>query len=151
MKINKSVSIKNKKASFEYEFVDTLVSGIVLQGTEIKSIRMSKVSINEAYCYFRNSEMFIKNMSITEYDHGTYNNHEARRERKLLLNKNEIIKWERKLKESGLTVIPTKIFINDKGYCKLVIALAKGKKNYDKRESLKVKDAKREIDRSHKF
>lgn len=151
LKIQSTINVKNKRASFDYEFLEKYVAGIALVGTEIKSIRLGKVSLVDSYCYFHNNELYIKNMNITEYDYGTHYNHEARRERKLLLNKKEIDKWVRKTKETGLTIVPTRLFINDKGLVKVEIALAKGKKNYDKRESLKQKDAKREMDRSRKF
>ncbi|MFT5338169.1 MAG: SsrA-binding protein [Luteibaculaceae bacterium] len=145
------IKIKNKKASFEYEFLETFTAGIQLQGTEIKSIRNNKASIVEGYCFLRKGEMFIKNMFIAQYAQGTYNNHEPRRERKLLLQKSELKKLDRKMKDKGLTIIPTLLFINDAGYAKLNIALAKGKKMYDKRESLKDKDNKRSLDRIKKL
>ena len=149
-KIQRKVNIKNKRVFFDYEILETFVAGMVLMGTEIKSIRMGKASLVDAYCHIFNGEMFVKNLNITEYDYGTYNNHTARRERKLLLQKREIDKLERKLKESGLTIVPIRLFINDKGLAKLEIGLAKGKKQFDKRETLKQKDAKREIDRMRK-
>ncbi len=141
------INIKNKKAKFEYEFLEKFTAGIVLTGTEIKSIRAGKASIMEAFCFVNNSELFIKNMYIKEYEQGSYNNHEPRRIRKLLLNRNEIDKLIKKKKDVGLTIIPLSLFINGKGYAKLAIALAKGKKIYDKRQDLKTKDAKRNIDR----
>ena len=142
-----SVSIRNKKASFEYFFVDTYTAGIVLTGTEIKSIRAGKAGLVDSYCYFHNGELWIKGMYVAEYKLGTYYNHIERRERKLLLQKKELVKLERKTKESGLTIVPVRLFINEKGFAKLRIALARGKKEYDKRETLKQKDAKREMDR----
>jgi SsrA-binding protein len=145
-----NVNIKNKKASFEYEFLDVFMAGIQLTGTEIKSIRDSKSSIQEAYCIIMHSELFIKNMHIAEYDNGGYNNHEPRRMRKLLLSRKEINKLEKKLKDKGLTVVPTKLFIGKSGYAKLNIALAKGKKLHDKRDSIKDRDNKRELDRLKK-
>ena len=141
------VNIKNKKASFEFFLLEKFSAGIVLTGPEIKSVRESKASIAEAYCLFVNEELFVRNMHITEYTYGTYNNHEPRRDRKLLLTKRELKKIKNRLKEQGTTVIPTLLFINDKGLAKLEIALAKGKKLYDKRETLKGKDMQREIDR----
>jgi len=150
MTIQQHINIKNKRASFDYEFIDKYVAGIVLLGTEIKSIRMSKVSMNDAYCHFVAGELYIKNLSISEYDFGNLNNHEVRRERKLLLSRRELNKLERKLKESGLTIVPVRIFLNDTGLAKVEIALAKGKANYDKRQSLKSKDAQREMDRVRK-
>ena len=142
------VKIKNKKASFEYFLIEKFVAGIVLTGTEIKSIRGGKASINEAYCAFSGDELFVRNMHIAEYDYGTYNNHDPKRERKLLLTKRELRKLKSKLNEKGLTLIPTFLFINEKGLAKLEIALGKGKKLHDKRETLKQKDTKREMERS---
>lgn len=144
------ISIKNKKASFEYEFLETFTAGIQLTGTEIKSIRAGKASIVEGYCFMKNGELFIKNMYIAEYEQGTYNNHEPKRDRKLLLNRSELDKLEKKKKDVGLTIVPLKVFINNKGFAKMDIALAKGKKLHDKREDLKSKDAKREMDRAMK-
>lgn len=144
------VNIKNKRASHEYEFLDKLTVGIVLTGTEIKSIRAGKASLVDSFCYFVKNELWVKGMHIAEYKFGTYLNHEEKRERKLLLNKKELNKWERKTKETGLTIVPIKLFINEKGFAKMIIALAKGKKQYDKRESLKGKQAQREIDRAMK-
>jgi SsrA-binding protein len=145
-----NINIRNKKASFEYELEDKLVAGMQLTGTEIKSIRNGKVSLNDAYCQFHGGELYAKNIHISEYELGNINNHAARRDRKLLLNKKELVKFERKLKESGFTVVPTRMFINDRGIAKLEIALARGKKIYDKRETLKQKDSKREMDRMMK-
>jgi len=145
-----AVHIKNKKASFEYFLLEKFTAGIQLTGTEIKSIRESKASIAEAYCLFVNNELYIRNMHISEYTYGTYNNHEPRRDRKLLLTKRELRKLNIKLKEQGTTIVPTLMFINDKGFAKLEIALAKGKKLYDKRETIKGKDVQREMDRERK-
>jgi len=142
------VNIRNKKASFEFFLLEKFIAGIVLTGTEIKSIRGSKASINEAYCAFTKDELFVRNMHIAEYDFGSYNNHEPKRERKLLLTGRELKKLQAKLNEKGLTLIPTFLFINDKGLAKLEIALAKGKKLYDKRETLKQKDNRRDMERS---
>ncbi len=142
-----NISIKNRKAKFEYEFLEEFEAGMQLLGTEIKSIRESKASIMESYCFFSSNEVFIKNMHIAEYDNGGYANHEPRRTRKLLLTKNEIKKIEKKLKDKGITLIPFLLFINDKGLAKLKIALARGKKLFDKRESIKEKDLKRQFDR----
>jgi SsrA-binding protein len=142
------ISIRNKKASFEYFLLEKFVAGLVLTGTEIKSIRGSKASINEAYCAFSNGELFVRNMHIAEYEYGTYNNHDPKRERKLLLTARELRKLQTKLAEKGLTLIPTYLFINEKGFAKLEIALAKGKKLYDKRETLKQKDNRRDMERS---
>lgn len=141
------ISIKNKKAFHEYFISDKIVAGIQLTGTEIKSIRAGKVSLAESYCTFKGMELFVINMHITEYQYGTYNNHDPKRDRKLLLNKRELKKLSIKVKEKGFTVIPVFLFINDKGLAKLEIGLAKGKKLYDKRETLKAKDIKRDLDR----
>lgn len=147
-KISNNINIRNKRASFDYELLEKFNAGIVLAGTEIKSIRMGKASLVDAYCYFVGEELWIKNMNISEYKDGTYNNHETRRERKLLLQRKELRKLDRKLKESGLSVVPTRLFINESGYAKLQIALAKGKKQHDKRQSLRDKDDARQMARS---
>ncbi len=144
------IKIKNRKVTFEYELIERFVAGIKLVGTEIKSIRAGKVNLSESYCQFVNGELYAKNMHISEYDFGTHNNHEARRDRKLLLNRKELFKLEKKVKESGLTIVCVKMFINERGLAKLEIALARGKKTYDKRESLKLKDARRDMDRMMK-
>lgn len=141
------VQIKNRRASFEYFLVEELTAGIVLTGTEIKSLRDGKASINDAYCVFKDNELFVINMHIAEYTYGTYLNHQPKRERKLLLNKREIKKWQGKVKEKGFTIVPVMLHINEKGFAKLNIALARGKHSYDKRESLKEKDLKREMSR----
>lgn len=150
LKIEKSVNITNRRARFEYELMDQYEAGIVLYGTEIKSIRMSKASIAESFCSFKNGELYAVNMMIDEYKLGTFYNHKARRERKLLLNKTELSKIEKKTKDIGNTIIPLKLYINSNGKAKLLIALAKGKKNYDKRESIKNRENKRELDRLKK-
>lgn len=144
---SKSVNIKNRKASYEYEFLETYVAGISLVGTEIKSIRQNKASLQEAYCYFNQGELYVKSMNIAAYEQGTYANHDPLRERKLLLKKRELIKLEEKLKDKGLTIIPIRLFTTERGFAKLEIALAKGKKLYDKRESIKEKDVKKELSR----
>lgn len=141
------MEIKNKKASFEYYLLEVFSAGIVLTGTEIKSIRQGKASLKESYCAFTGHELFVRNMHIAPYDFGSYNNHEPKRERKLLLTARELRKLKSKLDEKGLTLVPTRLFINEKGLAKLDIALAKGKKLYDKRDSLKQKDQQREMDR----
>jgi SsrA-binding protein len=146
MAFNK-VNIKNKRARFEYFLEEKLVAGIQLTGTEIKSIRYGKASLQESYCLFIGEELFVRNMHISEYTQGTYNNHEPKRDRKLLLNKRELKKFQAKVNEKGYTIIPVLLFINDKGLAKLEIALGKGKHTYDKRASLKEKDIKRDIDR----
>jgi SsrA-binding protein len=145
-----SINIKNKRATFDYEFVDTLTAGIVLTGTEIKSIRLGKASLVDTYCYFSHGELWVKNMHITQYSYGSYNNHVERRERKLLLNKKELRNLEADSKSPGFTIVPVRLFINEKGLAKLAIALAKGKKEYDKRQSLKEKEDRREMDRALK-
>ena len=148
--VSNDINIKNKRANFEYEFLETFTAGIQLTGTEIKSIRAGKASIVEGYCFMKDGELFIKNMYVAEYEQGTYNNHNPKRDRKLLLNRNELDKLSKKKKDVGLTIIPLKLFISKKGYAKLNIALAKGKKLHDKREDLKSKDAKRAMDRAMK-
>ncbi len=142
-----SINIRNKKARYEYTFLEKFSAGIQLLGTEIKSLRNGKVSIAEAYCHIKNGELYIKSMHIAEYDPASYNNHEPLRERKLLLKRIELNKLEKKLKNKGLTIIPLRVYINENGYAKIDIALAQGKKIHDKRDSLKEKDLKREIDR----
>jgi SsrA-binding protein len=142
---SENINIKNKKASFEYHFLDDYTAGIVLTGTEIKSIREGKVNISDSFCIFIDDELWVKNMHIPEYKFGTHYNHEPKRARKLLLNKRELSKLKGKLKEKGLTIIARRLFLNEKGLAKLEISLAKGKKLYDKREDLKQKDAKREL------
>ena len=148
--LSKEVNIRNKKASFQYEFLEKFEAGIQLKGTEIKSIRMGKASIKEVYCAFNKGELFVYNINITPYENASFANHESRRARKLLLHKHEIEKLIKKKKDVGLTIVPTLLFINKKGYAKLNIALVKGKKIADKRESLKEKDAKRQMDRAMK-
>lgn len=145
-----NISIKNRKATFEYELVERFVAGMMLVGTEIKSIRNGKVNLTDSYCQVIRGELYVINLHIAEYEMGNINNHIAKRDRKLLLNRKEIQKLEKKTKESGFTIVPVKLFVNDKGLAKLEIALARGKKTYDKRESLKTKDAKRDIDRMMK-
>ena len=145
-----SISIKNKKASFEYAFLETYTAGMQLFGTEIKAIRESQASINEAYCGFVDHELYVINMHIAEYKQGTYNNHAVKRDRKLLLNRKELDELEYRLSDRGLTIIPLKLFINKDGLAKLDIALAKGKKTHDKREDIKTRDLQRETDRRFK-
>lgn len=144
------INIKNRRATFDYEIIETYTAGIVLTGTEIKSIRLGKASIVDTFCYFANGELWVKNMHISEYFYGSYNNHQVRRDRKLLLSKKELAKLTRGTRETGNTIVPLKMFISGKGLAKLDIALARGKKQYDKRESLKEKDARREVDRMFK-
>jgi SsrA-binding protein len=145
-----NIVIKNKKASHDYEFIEKFIAGIILSGTEIKSLRLGKATLADSYCFFSNGELFIKGMHIAEYWWGNLNNHDPLRERKLLLTSRELRKIERKIKESGLTIIVIKVFINNRGLAKAEIAISKGKKEYDKRETLKRKDATREMDRMRK-
>lgn len=144
------VQIRNKKASFEYYFVDTYTAGIVLTGTEIKSIRLGKASLVDSFCYIDKGEVWVQGMNISPYFYGSFANHDSRRERKLLLTKREIHKLEEETKNPGFTIVPTLVFIDDHGRAKMDIALAKGKKVYDKRQTLKEKEDKRQIDRAMK-
>jgi SsrA-binding protein len=141
------INIKNKKASFEYHFIDRYIAGIVLQGSEIKSIRLGKVNLQDSYCTFLNNELYVKEMHISPYELARNYNHEAKRDRKLLLNRRELKKLLTKNKDKGLTIIPIRIFLTDSGLAKLEIALAKGKKIYDKREDIKARDLKRDMAR----
>ncbi len=150
--MQKPVNIKNKKAKFEYEILDTYTAGIVLTGTEIKSIRDGKASIAESFCEFNDrSELFVINMTIQEYSHGNYYNHKPKAERKLLLNRRELKKLEREVNVKGNAIVPLRLFLNEKGLAKLEIALGKGKKLFDKRETLKDRDNKRNLDRIKKI
>ena len=146
-----NINVKNRKAKFEFELIEKFVAGMQLQGTEIKSIRNGKANLSDSYCQFFGGELFVRNLHISEYELGNINNHPAKRDRKLLLNKKELEKLDRKIKESGLTIVPTRLFINNRGLAKLEIALARGKKIYDKRETLKKKDAQRDIERATRF
>ena len=141
------IEIRNKRATYEYFLVDTYTAGIALTGTEIKSIRDGKANLTDAYCTFRGHELFVNEMHVSEYRFGSYLNHPAKRDRKLLLTKRELHKLQNKVKEKGFTIIPVLLFVNPKGLAKLNIALAKGKKFYDKRESIKERDNKRELER----
>jgi SsrA-binding protein len=145
------MELRNRSATFEYLISDKYVAGMVLTGTEIKSIREGKVSFNDSFCYFNQGELFIKNLHIAEYSHGTDANHDPLRERKLLLQKKELRKMENKLKEKGFTIIPLRIFMTENGFAKIEIGLAKGKKLYDKRESIKQREVEREIKRNWKL
>ena len=147
MKIEKTINILNKRARFEYEILEQIEAGIVLTGTEIKALRSSKASITESFCQIIEGELFIINMSIDEYKLGTFYNHKIKRERKLLLHKRELQKFEKKLKDIGNTIIPLKLYINDRGLAKIVIALGRGKKLFDKRETIKNRENKRYLDR----
>lgn len=150
LKKKSPVQIKNKKASFEYFFMETFTAGIVLTGTEIKSIRMGKASLVDTFCFINNGEIWVKGMNISPYFYGSYNNHEAKRDRKLLLNKREIHKLQEATKQIGYTIVPTLVFIDKNGRAKMDIALAKGKKEFDKRQTLKEKEDRREMDRAMK-
>lgn len=143
----KDVNIKNRQASYEYELLDKYVAGIVLTGTEIKSIREGKINLQDGFAYFNNGELFVKGVNITPYAQGTHYNHDATRERKLLLKRAELKKLESRTAEKGLTLVPTRLFINDRGFAKMEIALGRGKKVHDKRDSIKERDAKRELNR----
>jgi SsrA-binding protein len=145
------INIKNKKAYHDYELIEKYTAGIELMGAEIKSIRMGKVSLAESYCAFIKNELFIRGLQIAEYAWASYNNHEPGRERRLLLNRKELNKLQRKVKESGLTIVALRIFIAETGYAKVEIALARGRKQYDKREVIKRKDAQRQLDRMKKI
>ena len=147
---NKSISITNRKARYEYQLFDVFTAGLQLTGTEIKSIRQGNANLNEAYCYVQDNQAWITGMYVAEYSHGSFMNHEPKRIRKLLLNKKEIKKISSFLQDEGATVVPLKLFVNEKGWAKLEIALAKGKKLYDKRQDLKEKDDKRQVDRALK-
>lgn len=144
------INIRNKKASFEYHILETFVAGIKLLGTEIKSIREAKANISDAFCTFINGELYVRNLHVSEYSHGSFYNHEAKRDRKLLLTKKELKKLLIKSEDKGLTIVPLKIFISDRGFAKMEIALAQGKKAFDKRDSIKERDVKREMDAAMK-
>ncbi len=145
------INIKNKKAYFDFELIEKVVAGIELTGTEIKSIRSGKASLTDSYCYFKNNEIWVKGMRISEYEQGSYNNHEPYRDRRLLLNRSELNRYEKRVREKGLTVVALRLFINEDNLAKLEIALARGKKEYDKREIIKQKDMKREMERMGKI
>jgi SsrA-binding protein len=145
-----NITIKNKRATFDYEISERFVAGIQLYGTEIKSIRDGKAGLTDTFCTFITNELWVRNMHIATYFFGSYNNHDVRRDRKLLLNRRELSKLVRATRETGNTIVPTKLFINEKGLAKLEIGIAKGKKNYDKRNSLKEKEDKRAMDRAMK-
>ncbi len=150
MAIQKNVKIKNRKARFEYEVLDKYVAGIVLRGTEIKSIREGKASIAESFCEFSNGELYVINMTVQEYSHATNFNHSPKSERKLLMNRRELRKLEKDVAGSGLTIIPLVLFTNDRGFAKIEIALCRGKREFDKRENIKERDTKRELSRIKK-
>jgi SsrA-binding protein len=147
MNFAKKIDIPNKKAKFEYAFIDTYLAGMVLTGTEIKSIRLGKVNISDAFCFFKEDGLYVKNLNISKYEQGTHYNHEPLRDRKLLLTKKELKKLASKMTDKGLTIIPTRLYINETGLAKLDIALAKGKKLFDKRDSIKERDVSRDLER----
>lgn len=146
-KISNTVNIENRRAKFDYQFLETFTAGLVLKGTEIKSIREGKAGLADSYCYFKNNELYVRNLHIAEYQDASFYTHEPLRERKLLLSKQELGKLLKKIKDQGLTIVPTKLFISESGYAKLNIALAKGKKDFDKRDDIKKKDIERELNR----
>ena len=146
----KNVNIRNKRATFDYEIIEEYVAGVVLVGTEIKSLRLGKASLVDSYCYFERNELWIRNVNIAEYTWGTCNNHIPKRDRKLLLNRKELNKLQRSLQDRGLTVVGLRLFLNDRGLAKIAIGLARGRKSFDKREYIKENDAKREMDKAMK-
>lgn len=150
MEAKNAIEIKNKKADYQYYLLDSYTAGLVLTGTEIKSIRDGKANLTDAYCAFIGNELFVKQMHVSEYRFGSYLNHPAKRDRKLLLNKKELRKLQNKIKEKGLTIVPTLLFVDPRGYAKLEIALARGKKFFDKRETIKAKDSRRDLEKSLK-
>lgn len=150
MKLASEINIKNKKATFEYHILDRYIAGISLLGTEIKSIRAGKVNINDSFCSFLNDGLYIRNMHVSEYSHGSFYNHEAKRDRKLLLTKKELKKLRVKGEERGHTIVPLRMFISNRGFAKVEIALAQGKKDFDKRDAIKERETKRELDRAMK-
>jgi SsrA-binding protein len=145
------INIKNKRAYFDFEILEKAVAGMELTGTEIKSIRSGKASLNDSYCYFKNNELWVKGMRISEYEQGSYNNHNPYRERRLLLKRSELNRYEKRVREKGLTMVALRLFINEDNLAKLEIALARGKKEYDKREVIRRKDLKREMERLGKI
>lgn len=147
---NNTVNIRNKRATFEYEVLDTFTAGLVLTGTEVKSLRAGKAGLTDTFCIFDKGELWVKNAYIAEYFYGTYNNHNAHRDRKLLLTRRELRGLANDSKEPGLTIVPLRLFFNDKGFAKMDIALCRGKRQYDKRESIKDQESKRELDRARK-
>jgi len=145
-----NINIKNRRATFDYEIVETFTAGIVLTGTEIKALRLGKAGLTDTYCAVINNELWVKNMYIAEYSYGSYNNHTTHRDRKLLLNRKEILRIAKACQQPGVTVVPLRLFINERGLAKLVIAIGRGKKQYDKRQSIKEREDKRTIDRMFK-
>jgi SsrA-binding protein len=149
--MQKTIDIKNKKAFFEFQFLEKFIAGLILTGTEIKSIREGKANLSDGWCYFSKGEMWVKNVNISIYEKGTHYNHEPLRPRKLLLTKKELNKLQAKIKERGLTIIPIRLFLSERGFAKMEIALAKGKKTHDKRETIKERDIKREMQREGRW
>ena len=147
----RNINIRNKRATFDYEILEEFIAGVVLVGTEIKSIRAGKASLTDSYCYFQDGELWIRGVNISEYDWGTCNNHVPRRDRKLLLQRKELNKLQRQLQDRGLTVVGLRMFLSERGFAKIVIGLARGRKAYDKREYIKENDAKREMDKAMKI
>ena len=143
--------IRNRRVEFEFKLLNTFEAGLILTGTEVKSLREGHANLNDAYCYIRQGELFVRNMFISEYNLGTYNNHDPRRPRKLLLTRNELNKLEKKVKEKGFTIVPVRLYFSERGLAKLEIALAQGKKSFDKRHSIKEKDTKRDLDRLKRY
>lgn len=143
--------IRNRRVEFEFKLLNTFEAGLILTGTEVKSLREGHANLNDAYCYIRQGELFVRNMFISEYDFGTYNNHDPRRPRKLLLTRNELNKLGKKVKEKGFTIVPVRLYFSERGLAKLEIALAQGKKSFDKRHSIKEKDTKRDLDRLKRY
>lgn len=146
-RFSNDINIRNRQAGFEYELLDKYVAGLILKGTEIKSIREGKVNLQDGYCYFNDGELFVKGINITPYAQGTHYNHDGLRERKLLLKRSELRKLEGKIEEKGLTLVPTRLFINERGFAKLEIAVGRGKKLHDKRDSIREREAKRDLNR----
>jgi len=146
-RFSNDINIRNRQAGFQFELLDKYVAGLVLRGTEIKSIREAKVNLQDGYCYFNNGELYVKGVTIDQYAQGTHYNHEAQRERKLLLKRTELVKLEKRVEEKGLTLVPLRLFINERGYAKMEIAIGRGKKLHDKRNAIKDRDAKRELDK----
>lgn len=145
-----NINIKNRKATFDYEIIETFTAGMVLTGTEIKALRQGKAGLSDTYCMFENRELWVKNMYIAEYSHGSYNNHSTHRDRKLLLNRKELTRIRKAAEQPGYSVVPIRVFINERGLAKMVIAIARGKKLYDKRQSIKEREDKRNLDRLFK-
>jgi len=147
----KTIEIKNRKAKYEYHFLDTFEAGMVLTGTEVKSVKAGHANLNDAYCFFNGDELWVHSMYIKEYDMGTHFNHNTRKDRKLLLNRKELNKIQRQMTEKGMAIVPYRLFVNERGFIKLEIVVAQGKKSFDKRQSIKEKDTQRDLDRNFKF